>query len=509
MMSVVEQTELTGKLLDDVYAFAFDRYATITQGRRPSEGNFFVHPRRYIRFAEARQDNIMSYETAMNTVPIVSAAIWLKADMVVAYGYTFKYDTDTELKEFQREKIKFLSYWSRYVELTEIIRKISACMNTYGDAFVEKVYDKKSYAEGGWGIKRLKLVHPDTVSIEEDEYGRVIKYVQEPYKLKGGTGIFSPLSTGGKSRSNKNKEDDNRIREAPPHTVVHFKARDLTNATYGNSQIRPLKETINIMLGIEDDIADIIRTTARPLTVWRMGDAEHPMAVKQMRKIASQIMSGLAQGSDIAIDGRVEVNVVESGKNITYVEPFMNHILRQIIAGLGIPDTLFGLGGSGNQAEAEIKLEMFRRRILAEQQYISNKIVNEIFRDIFLFHPNDLRKSTGTELVREGVTYKKYQDLPVLRFNEIEDLSNRRLRVESELIGGAIDMLEAKEEFGRNQIIREDALHPQLQMYLAQARYYEAQAKAAIEALEIQKKQLEVQKKQAEQQSKKPTNTNE
>jgi len=462
-----ERRRKVGRMIDSLDLINED--IEIEQGRLPEEGRFHVGKKPVNkRLPEQREENILVYETAIDTVPILSSAIWLKANLLVAYGYTFKYETDERLKKIQLERIKFLNHWARFVNLTEVIKQISACMNTFGEAFVEKVYDTKGYAQGGWGIRKLKVIHPYTVEIVRDEYGKVINYIQQPSKIRGGTGVFSSLSTGG-------KDDGKMERVAPPHAIVHFKARDMTNKTYGKSKIRPLIETLNIMMGIEDDIADIIRTTARPLTVWRMGDAENPMSVKYMRKISSMIMSGLAQGSDIAIDGRVTVEVVESGKNITYVEPFMSYIQKQIISGLGIPDTFFGLTGANN-TEAEMKEEMFRRLVMAEQKYISDKFINEVFRDIFLFQPNELKNRDAENLIRERVTYKKYKDIPIIRFSEIENISNRRLRVESELMGGAIDMLEAKEEFGRNKIVREEYLHPQLQMYLAQAEYYRKQA---------------------------------
>lgn len=479
-----------------VNMIGFDRYKEFSQGRKPTEGYMVVRPRRHVNFAETRKDNIMRYETAMNTVPLLAAAVWLRADIMTAYGYTFKFDTDDPLKPFQMERLKFLRYWSRFVELNHTIKQISACMDVYGDAFVEKVYDSKSQAEGGWGIKRLKIVHPNTVSVNRDEYGRVIEYIQEPYKQMDSTGIFAPQTTGPKtSKTSKKSHEPDRQRVAAPHTIVHFKSRDFTGGAYGSSMFRPLKETVNIMLGLEDDIADISRVTARPLTVWLMGDADNPLSVRQMRAIGAQIMSALAQGSDIAIDGRVDVQTVETGKSVTNLEPFQNYIIRQIIAGLGVPDTLMSMSGSST-ADAEIKLEMFRRKILSRQLYIANKLTNEVFRDIFLFHPNDFKKKTNASKVI-NINCGQFQTLPVTRWNEIEDISNRRLRVQSELLGGAMDMLEAKEDFGRNQIINREALHPQLQMYLAQAELYRKQASIADDQIAIQKEQLEVQKTQA------------
>jgi len=479
---------------DELFAQWVGNHYEISQGRKPSEGHMMVHPRRYINFVEAREENILRYETALNSVPILAAAVWLRADMVTAYGHTYAFETDKELQDFQRKQLNFLRAWRRFVELDNVIQQISAQMDVFGECFVEKVYDNKSYNEGGWGIKRLKVVHPYSVSVKRDSYGRVIEYWQEPYKIKTNTGVFMGTSVAGPKTTTKSDEEM-RIRKVGAETVVHFKARDITNATYGNSMFRPLKDVVNIMLGMEDDIADIIRTTARPLTVWKMGDAQNPLAVKQMKAIASQIMAGLARGSDIAIDGRVEVDTVEIGKSVTNVEPFQAYVLRQIIAGLGVPDTLIGFGSS-SAPDAEIKNEMFRRRIMARQNYIGTKLLNEVFRDIFLFSPSDFQNKKNMAKVNE-VPPIKYQSLPFIRWLEIESIADRRLRIESELMGGSMDMLEAREDFGRKRVIVEQNLHPTLQMQLAQSRLHDAQAEAQPDLTEAAKTQAEASKESA------------
>lgn len=500
------------KLAPNEWAGTFyDRYTVkqarslLQQGRKSKDGDFVVHPRRSVKFAEARKENIMKYEVAMNSVPIISASIWLTARMCTAYGFTYKHDVNRELKPKEEKQLEFLRYWARFVNLEDIMTKIAACMMVYGDAFIEKVYDEKAYQQGGWGVKGLRIVHPDTVSVVRDEYGNIAEYIQEPYKLQDQTGIFTGPSGRGTRTGNSSGSDPQR-RVAPPQRIVHFKLNDMTNAAYGTSIIRPLQDAVNITLGLEDDIADIIRTTARPLTVWLMGDAENPLSVKHMQAIASNIMSGLAQGSDIMVDGRVDVKVVESGKNITYIEPFMQYEVRQIVAALGVPDILFGFGSSSSE-EATIKAENFRRTIMYYQKYIIGKIVNEVFRDIFLFSPSDFVNKKDAKRVIDGVTPDMYMQLPIIRPNEIEEISNRRLRIESEIMGGSMDLLEAKDEFGRTMDINEEALHPQLRMQLAQAEYYKSQSKAAEAGIEIQKEANEIQRESVKVQKMKPSQT--
>ena len=472
-----------------------NRFDTIKQGRKPSEGHMLVHPRRYIDFVEAREENILRYETALNSVPLLAAAVWLRAEMVTAYGYKFTFDTDVELQDFQKKQLKFLSSWKRFVELDNVIQQMSAQMDVFGECFVEKVYDTKSYAEGGWGIKKLKVVHPYSVSVKRDAFGRVIEYWQEPYKIKANTGVFVGTKVAAPRAGPRKTDEETKIRKAPAETVVHFKARDMTNSTYGNSMFRPIKDVVNIMLGMEDDIADIIRTTARPLTVWRMGDADNPLAVKQMRAIASQIMAGLSRGSDIAIDGRVTVDTVEIGKSVTNIEPFQAYILRQIIAGLGVPDTIIGFGAS-SAPDAEIKEEMFRRKIMSRQRYIGNKLLNEILRDIFLFHPKDFVNKKDMAKVHD-ILPVQYMQLPFVRWLEIEKISDRRLRVEAEMMAGTMDMLEAREDYERKMVINEDLLHPTLQMQLAQKRLHDATAEVQSDMVELQKEQVQVAKEAA------------
>jgi len=469
----------------------------IDQARPRNEGKLVILPKKYIRFTEARKDNILKYEEAMDTVGIVMACLDLKASVTVAYGYTFGFDNDEELEDRHKEKLKFLRLWSRFVNLTSLKEKIALCVEGLGDAFVEKIYDEKSYDEGGWGIKKLKLVHPHTVEIERDKWGNPKTYVQDVSKIEHVQGsYFVPRAGVTKGKSNK-KDRDEWLIKVPAENVVHFKRRDYTGGAYGRSLMRPIRTSINILLGAESDTADIIRTMARPLTVWYMGDADNPMPRKHMEGIATSISQGLSMGSDIAVDGRVKAEVISGGDKVMDTDWFMEYQIRAISTTLGVPATILGLVPSTSGQTDEITEEYFRRRIMVLQNYIGGMITNEVLRDIFLFHPNDLKTANGRKAVHE-ITPIQYAEVPFIRYNEIENIPNRRLRVREELIAGTLTLPEARKEFGRSEYYDEDELHPQLRQFLAQAENLNKATENMDRELDIQEKGLEVQKETAQ-----------
>jgi len=461
----------------------------IEQGRNKNTGKMLVKPKPYIRFTEGRKDNIMKYEEAIESVPLIATALMLKADMTVAYGYRFAYEQfDEPLEDRLKERLKFLQIWKRKVELDEIIRKISLCMDVYGDAIVEKVPDDRTFYEGGWGIKELKVIHPATVELKRDAYGKITGYVQDITKadtsITGNHFVrkFEKFKGVG-SNTNEN------IIECPPERVVHFKNGDLNMGAYGRSIMRPLRTTINMMLGIQDDFADIIRTMARPLTVWYMGDAENPMPKSHMQKIARMISQGLSMGSDIAIDGRVRAEVIGAGTKVMDIESYLDYIVRLVGAGLGVPVSLLGLVPSTSGQSEEIMLELFRRRIMARQAYIGQKIVNEIFRDIFVLDPSiDYFDVYRMRRKIKDITPIQYAEIPYIKWNVIEDVANRRLRVREEVIAGTMTLKEARAEFDRPEYYDKNDLHPQL-------RQFDAQAIALKKQVELQERQLDIQEK--------------
>jgi len=485
------------------YVMTLDQRANtkwyMDQGRPRAEGKMVVLPKKYIRWTEARKDNVLKYEEAIDTVGIVAGILTLKADIAVSYGYKFVYDNEDEpLEERKKERIKFLKLWKRHVKLSEVIKMAVLCAEGLGDAFIEKIYDEKSYNEGGWGIKKLKIVHPATVEIERDVWGNPRNYIQDITKTEHRTGsYFIPrqgLSSPGRVKRKAGKDEWKIV--VPAEHVVHLRRRAFTNEAYGRSLLRPIRTLINILLGVENDYADIIRTMARPLTVWYMGDAENPMPRKHMESIAKAISMGLSKGSDIAIDGRVKAEVIGAGGEAMKVEGYLEHLIRSICTTLGVPATIFGLVPSSSGQADEISEELFRRRIMSLQEDIGNVIVNEIFRDIFLFHPADLKTAEGRKMVHE-ITPTQYAELPYIRFNDIENIANRRLRVREEVITGVLTLPEAREEFGRPQYYEEDELHPQLQQLLAQAENLQKSTETMDRQLDIQEKSIEVQKETA------------
>lgn len=463
----------------------------VDQGRDKAEGKLLLLPKRYIRFTEARKDNILKYEEAIDAVDIVSAALYTFADISIAYGYSFYYDHDEELEDRFKERIKFLKLWNRFVKFPIIQKYMILCGLGLGDAIVEKVYDEQSYDEGGWGIKALKLVHPATVEVERDQYGRPKSYVQDITKTEHLSGsYFIPRQQVTSGRTRSKTERDEWQTTVPAEHIIHYKPRAFTNGPYGRSVMRAIKTGINIILGLENDHADIARTMARPLTVWYMGDAENPMPRKHMEAIATSISQGLSAGNDIAIDGRVKAEVIGAGNAVMDIMPFYEQEIRKICAALGVPASLLGLVPSGSGQSLEIEEEYFRRRVMAAQKEVGLLFETEVFRDIFLFHPSDLATAKGRKMT-QSITPKQFAEIPQIRYHNIENTANMRLRVREEIITGVMTIAEGRVEFGRPEFYDEEDLHPDLVQSLAQANNLNKATENMDRELDIAEKQAE------------------
>ena len=227
-----------------------------------------------------------------------------------------------------------------------------------------------------------------------------------------------------------------------------------------------------------------------------MGDADNPMPRKHMEGIADAISQGLSMGSDIAVDGRVKAEVISGGDKVMDTDWFMEYQIRTISTSLGVPATILGLVPSTSGQTDEITEEYFRRRVMVLQNYIGEMITNQIFRDIFLFHPNDLKTDRGRKELH-NITPMQYAEIPFIRYNAIENIPNRRLRVREELIAGTLTLSEARQEFGRPAFYNEDDLHPQLRQFIAQAKNLDKSTENMDRELDIQEKSLEVQKETA------------
>jgi len=155
---------------------------------------------------------LREYEKYYKTEGTVFAAINLIAYNAVMVGYKI-YSHDPDAKHL-------IEQYCKKLDLDSFLLPMMRFALIYGDAFLEKIYNKKGQ------ISRLKKIDPKSMIIHTNKYGEIVGYQQEIGGKKG------PI--------------------IDPKYIVHFSLFDLADGPYGISLIGPAKQAIERMIKADD-----------------------------------------------------------------------------------------------------------------------------------------------------------------------------------------------------------------------------------------------------------------
>jgi len=433
------------------------------------------------RGGERKLEDWEIFNKALLAEPMVFRSVMLLAKFIVAYGYNFGYIRKYKktLTGQEKDRLEFMEDWSEYIGLSQKIFQIAACMTIYGNAFVEKVYDNKTYPRG-WGVIDLKLIHPMSMFVDRELTGAVKDYWQKPPTFHGRD--LKKLKDAGGMRLKK-------------HTIMHFKWNDYANLTYGTSDIKPLIDTISMKVGMREDAAIMVQQRATPIIAWLVGDVEHPVPSDFLSAAAGYIESNADGANDLVLPGFMKPEVVSTGKDMPNINEYLDMFSSEIIKGIGVPEVLLGQGNDTTEATAKIQLESFFGETQFRQNKIGDKFRKELFVDIFI-QPKRRRKDRLDSISNEYISPRDWKTIPSQIFNPILSAPERVKMAIETFSGGLRSREEARTMIGETTDIGFDDIH-------VDQRLKEKEIKQFDRDYELKKEENKIKKTQAE----KPTPT--
>jgi len=387
------------------------------------------------------------YNKALLAEPMVFRSVMLLSKFIVAYGYNFGYirKYKKKLTTQDKDRLEFMEDWAEYISLSQKIFQIAACMTIYGNAFIEKVYDTKSYPRG-WGVVDLKLIHPMSMFVDRELTGAVRDYWQRPPNFHGKD--IKKLKDAGGMKLNKS-------------TIMHFKWNDYANLTYGTSDMKPLIDTISMKVGMREDAAIMVQQRATPIIAWLVGDVEHPVPSDFLSAAAGYIESNADGANDLVLPGFMKPEVVSTGKDMPNINEYLDMFSSEIIKGIGVPEVLLGQGNDTTEATAKIQLESFFGETQFRQNKIGDKFRKELFVDIF-FQPKRRRKDRLESRSNLYISPRDWKTIPSQIFNPILSAPERVDLALKTYEGGLRSKEEARTMIGETTDIGFEDVHPNI-----------------------------------------------
>jgi len=435
---------------------------------------------------ESKTENWMMYERAYYADPVLFRAVNVIAYLCVSYGFYFGYPfIKKKISKKEESILELITEWANYVNLHKVFVAVIMDLLIFGNAFIEKIYDKEPLSENGWGIEELKILHPTTVYIDRAETGEIKAYYQRTSTLANTYG------TSLETLSFKPKKDD--IKIYPEH-MIHIDWNNFTNATYGSSTLMPLMDTLNMKLGMKEDLAYLVQRWAEPFIAWLVGNEAYQTVSTNHLNLVKTILDTQAEDKNVALPWYVEPKPIVMGNETMDITNYLVYVNTEILKGIGVPNILLGesAGGTSRQSTAEYLMESFVRFLKTIQTHLTNVFRRKCFPDLIFYPKPDKAsadeagkyRSTGNLKIKP----KQWKKIPTLKWRVIEKVSDMRLRLEALLNAGVIDVEEAREELLYPKDYDEDKLNPANRDKLASAEERLASAERLREETKNPKK---------------------
>ena len=247
-----------------------------------------------------------------------------------------------------REQVEKFCYDTDFHSV--LVESVRDCL-VFGDAFVEKVYDKSGV------LAELRVRDPRTFQKKIDEKGDVISYYQtfgenEPIELK-------------------------------PNEVVHYQLFTKPDSPYGLALIDPSKDTILRKTISDEGIAAAMDRHGYPkyhivLKAPPGFETELPSST-EIDNIASDFKNINAK-NEIVTTELIEIRPLDV-KGIENIQDYFNYFQSSLTCGMLVPQEVLGLGSGSTEATAKVRRLMFEKMVKGFQNKIARTSELCIFKE--------------------------------------------------------------------------------------------------------------------------------
>ena len=406
--------------------------------------------------------HIIKYSTIydmINAEPSINYGLSLHSELPVAYGYRFQPAAPvkelTKLQTIGEVSNEYWAEWARYINLDHILKMAIHSLKAMGVVYIEKTYDAAGMNRKGWGIRKMRILSPDAMYVVVDSKGNVLGFIQWAGETvrkfyeddKQTKKLLQQRRIRASDKDRFLKEHPGSI-SIPRHKIIFSTYNAYYDDTvYGYGNLIPLIPYSKSKIGIQQRVLRMIENSASSFVVFKYGSENYMVAGKAATKIMKDITKA-KNPKYIVVPFYFDVKAIDMGGAINTVAPVMDYFKDEQMTGLGIPMILMKPGGSGEGAK--IQLEAFTQQLKYIQNIMSNLLRTQCFPEALLGDPIKSSKLVTDDVrlypyIRPSV----YHKIPELKWNVIESVADRRLRLNVDGTHGAISITEYREEIGR------------------------------------------------------------
>ena len=245
-------------------------------------------------------------------------------------------------KNVSKKKIYDYNEQLENVEFGELLRNALPAAFWNGNMFFEVVVLGKK-------LKEMYVIDPETMVLEEDDYGNVIKYKQRT---------------------------PNGFIELSKDRVLHIRMPSLHTGSWGGSYLKPLKYALARKEVAENYLAGMIENL-NPMLFLELMESANDDGVVAIKNELRAKRSPLDPAKIIALFSGEKVGRVDMGTtaNFESIQAYIDYQNDEIIRILQIPPIVAGTVDNSNRSNSEIQERaVFGRTINSWQNFIIKKL---------------------------------------------------------------------------------------------------------------------------------------
>jgi hypothetical protein len=203
-------------------------------------------------------------------------------------------------------------------------------------------------------VEWLKPLDPLYVRIRRDAYMNIFGYIQ---LLSVPPAVFEPQDV---------------------MRTLHNQGSGRYNSAYGVSLLRSTLLIQALTDDFQHDMAIIMKVYTKPILAYQCGTPEAEWSDEKLREFIDT-MGEREQGTDLAFKHDVNPIPIDSMTRSLRVEWWLNYLLQQREAQLGVPKIFLGQSEGTNRATADIVMQEFVTRMRTRQEHIKGTYETELF----------------------------------------------------------------------------------------------------------------------------------
>lgn len=289
-------------------------------------------------------EDLPKYKDLYTFTPYIKAAIDVTVNLTISNGF--------ELDGGEGNVREWLKDWLDEQNVLSTLRIAATDMLVSGNAFLEVCRE-----EDTGRIVWLKPLDPVHMRVRRDAYGNVFGYIQLL--------TFPPVAF--------TAQDVVHLRWGAKSWWYEF--------SYGTSLLRPLLKIQALIDQLEDDMAIIVHTYAKPMLVVKAGTAERPFSDAQLQGLVEAFRTR-KPATDVFVRGDVTVDVVPSLTKDVNIQWWLDYLYTQREAVLGVPKIFMGKSEGTNRATADVVMQEYVTRLRMLQEIIADTLETLLFKQL-------------------------------------------------------------------------------------------------------------------------------